>query len=161
MNRKWIMIADGAKASFYSYEGPHNKLAPVDGGCLQHVNKPSRELVTTKRGRMPDNGPGQCSALERPTDPHEHEKYLFARKLAAFLEKRLDEFDMLIIAASPNVLGDIRQLLPETVKAKVSSELNKNLTNIPPTELPRHLQDVLNIAPNSRHIPKETRHAKH
>lgn len=160
MNRKWIMIADGAKAGVYAYQGPHNKLAPVDGGRLQHVNEPSRELVTTKRGRMPDNGPGQRSALERPTDPHEHEKHIFARELAAFLEERLDEFDTLIIAASPNVLGDLRQLLPDTVKAKISAELDKDLTNIPEPELPQHLQDVLNIDANPRQLPKEARYAK-
>ena len=144
-NNTLILIADGAKAVIYKYNGPNNKLAPIKGGKLSHVNELSQDLVTTKRGRMPDNGAGQCSALERPTDPHEHEKHVFAKEIADFVNGKEPSFDRLIIAAAPKVLGDLRQLLSTNVKNKVSAELDKDLTHIPLIELPEHLQDVLNI----------------
>jgi protein required for attachment to host cells len=144
-NNTWILIADGAKAMVYQYNGPNNKLSLVEGGELNHVNELSQDLVTTKRGRMHDNGQGQRSALERHTDPHEHEKYVFAKEITAFLKEKENALDRLIIAAAPKFLGDLRQLLSDNIKNKISAELDKDLTNVPVRGLPEHLQGVLNI----------------
>lgn len=145
MKTTWIVIADGAKADFYAYEGPTRPLKLIEDGQLSHINEPSRELVTTERGRMKGNSLGQRSAIERSTDPHEYEKFKFAREISAFLSQREQEVDCLVIAAAPRMLGDLRRLLPDAVQAKVTAELSSNLTNIPLQELPRHLQSVLNI----------------
>jgi len=144
-NNTLILIADGAKAVIYKYNGPKNNLSLIKDGKFEHVNKLSQDLVTTKRGRMPDNGAGQRSAMDRPTDPHEHEKHVFAKDVADFINAKEAAFDRLIIAAAPKVLGDLRQLLSTNVANKVSAELDKDLTHIPITDLPEHLQDVLNI----------------
>lgn len=146
MQNTWILVADGAKAKAYHYHGPNTPLEKIES--FSHINKLSQDLVSTKRGRMPDPGKGQRSAMERPTDPHEHEKYVFAKELCDWLEEKVLDFDRLILAASPNVLGDMRQILSGNVKAKISDELNKDLTNVPEPDLPKHLQDVLNIKEN-------------
>ncbi len=159
MQNIWILLADGAKAKCYQYHGPNTPLEKIKS--FSHVNELSQNLVTTKRGRMPDPGQGQRSAMERPTDPHEHEKHVFARELSEWLEEQRQQFDRLILAASPNVLGDLRQLLSDKVKTKISDELDKDLTNIPEPELPKHLQPVLNIEekPDS-HLSSRLPHAK-
>lgn len=159
MQTTWILIADGVKAKCYHYHGPNQKLEKIK--TFSHVNESSQDLVTTERGRMPDPGQGQRSAMERPTDPHENEKHVFAKKLSEWLDEQRKQFYRLILAASPNVLGDLRKLVSDHVQAKISDELDKDLTNIPEPELPKHLQSVLNIAQNpGSHLSSSLPHAK-
>lgn len=159
MQNTWILIADGAQAKCYHYQGANRPLEKIES--FSHINAPSRDLVTTKRGRMPDPGKGQRSAIERPTDPHEYEKHVFAKKLAIWLDAKQQNFERLIIAASPNLLGNLRQNLSDGVAQKISGQLDKDLTNIPEPDLPKHLQSVLNINDNpGSHLSNELPHAK-
>ena len=148
MNTTWIVVADGTKACSYQYRGPNRALAVVEGSQLQHVNEPARNLVTSPPGRLFDNGPNQRSALET-TDPKRHEKEVFARRVGSFLEQRIEEFDDLVLVAPAKMLGDLRQIVPQRVMKKVTQELDKELANLPPQELPRHLTTVLNIDANA------------
>lgn len=155
----WILIADGAKATFYQYEGANRPLNALKS--LTHINEQSQDLTSTKRGRMRDPGQGQRSAFARPTDPHEHEKTVFAKELADYADEHATHYDRLIIVASPNVLGDLRQFFSSQVESKVTDELAKDLTNIPATELPGHLQDILNIEENpGGHLSPKVAYAK-
>lgn len=146
MQITWIMVADGAKATCYRYHGQNKKLEKIRS--FSHVNAPSRELTSTERGRMSDPAPGQRSAMDRPTDPHEQEKFNFAKEISEWTDERYAEFDRIIIAASPKILGELRGLLSNRVTMKTSHELDKDLTNVPEAELPKHLQSVLNIEEN-------------
>ena len=47
------------------------------------------------------------------------------------------------LVAAPKTLGDLRELLPATVKKKISAEIDKDLTNLPERDLPKHLEGVL------------------
>lgn len=143
MQTTWILVADGAKARILEHQGMNRPLKPIKK--LTHTNKPSSELVTTERGRMPDNSSGQRSAIDRSTDPHQQEKTLFAGELCDFLERKARNIDRLIVVAAPRLLGDLRRQLPARMKSKISDEMDKDLTNVPDKELPRFLQPVLNI----------------
>lgn len=166
MKQTWIVVADGAAARILAYQGPRNPLKPVEE--FTHINEPSRELVTNKRGRVfqsADNTRFNMtdtarSAMENPTDPHEHEKQVFAREIAEFLEENRKAFDRLILAAAPKVLGDLRTLLTEEIRAGISAELDKDLTKIADEDLPEHLQEVLNITPHPRTLPEHLPYAK-
>ena len=72
-NSLWILVADGARARLFCYHGPNEILQLVENGEFSHINKPSRELVSTKRGRVFHSADSSRSAMERPTDPHEHD----------------------------------------------------------------------------------------
>lgn len=47
--------------------------------------------------------------------------------------------DALVIAAGPKMLGALRDALPKALAAKVTTELRKDLMNLPESELARHL----------------------
>ena len=162
MRQTWIVTADGAKARFFRYEGPNNPLYQFK--CMDHVNKPSRELMDTKRGRVfkgdANSGGTRRAAMERPTDPHEHEKHVFAHEVADFLNQAIHDVDRLILIAAPKVLGDLRQCLNHEVQEKLTDELDKDLTNLPLDELPSHLDGVLNINPHQTHTPVDERHRR-
>lgn len=143
MNNTWLVVADGARASIYDQPRPNDTLKPVSDGVLKHINKPSRELVTTKRGRVFHSADGTRSAMERPTDPHAYEKWRFAIKLSAYLHARNHKFAKLVLIAPPKMLGNLRQNLSRQNTNKVSAELAKDLTKVPAHELPKHLSDVM------------------
>lgn len=141
----WIAIADGAKANIVEYNGPAQPLTLVKDGALDHINQPTRELVTNKRGSVFHSADEGRSAMEPRTDAHEHEKEVFAREIGAFLKAHNDEFGSIIVAAAPRMLGYLRDTLPNSVKRKVTAEIDKDLSHLPFTALPKHLQSVLRI----------------
>ncbi len=148
MQTTWVIIADGAKARIFEYQGQHLPLKTIQE--LTHINKLSQDLVSSDRGRMSDHGSGQRTALERPSDPHEYEKHVFAMELRDYLKKHSKKAERLILVAAPKMLGELRQLLPDTVRKRITDEIAKDLTNIPAPELPKHLQEVLRIETRPR-----------
>tara|TARA_R110000823_G_scaffold47903_19_gene122020 strand:- start:12934 stop:13380 length:447 start_codon:yes stop_codon:yes gene_type:complete len=145
--KTWILVADGSKARIYEYMGPNEALRLLDNGEFSHSNKPSREIAQEKRGRVFHSADGSRSAMERPSDPHEFEKKRFAAQLADHLnqEEKKRRFDRLIVVAPPKSLGELRQQLSSAVLERVAGEIDKELTNLDPADLPKHLQPVLNI----------------
>lgn len=129
MNQPWLMIADAAHAQFYSFDGYFNDLAKVKDGKFEHQNLQSKDLVTTKRGRV-SNGFGDArSALERPTDPHEHEKTVFAKSLMHYVQQHQHKFSSIVIVAPPKMLGLLRENTSKEVEKKIVAEIAKELTN--------------------------------
>lgn len=143
MPTTWALIADAARANIFQYQGPNSPLKLIHS--LEHENKPTQELVSTERGRMSDGGSGQRSAMEHSTDPHEHEKEVFARELSQYLDRNINGVDRLVVAAAPKFLGELRQKISGRVRDKIDGVLDKDLTKIPEKELPKHLSAVLNI----------------
>jgi protein required for attachment to host cells len=80
--------------------------------------------------------------MEPPTDPKEVEKQRFVRQLADRLAEALAEgrFGRLVLVAPPRVLGELRAVLAEKVRATIVREVDKDLTWVPVHELPGHLR---------------------
>ncbi len=153
----WIMLADGAHAEILRYDGPKATLTVLES--FDHINAPSRELTATKRGRIADSGPNQRSAYERPTDPKDHEKHLFARQIAEALHKKLAQYERLVLAAPPTQLGELRRELSPQVKQKIKGELDKDLLNQPSDQRRKSLQSVLNLEISTSTITPASRYA--
>ncbi len=83
--------------------------------------------------------------MQPPTDPLEIAKRNFARHLAKLLEDGLKQaaYERLILVAPPRVLGDLRAALSDGVRAKLTGELNKDLTHATVQELPGYLESLL------------------
>lgn len=143
----WILIADGARARIYANLGPGKGIAPVEGGVLETDHAPSRELASDKPGSTFESANVMRHAIDPAQDPHRELKRAFAGRLAAFVEERLAEnaFDRLVLVAPPVTLGDLRAAISKPVRERVSAELDKDLTNTPVEELPKHLATVLAV----------------
>ena len=78
-------------------------------------------------------------------EPHEDPERAEERQFAMLLAKHLDEaaragrYDRLIIAAPPAALGDIRNMLGASTRARLQATLDKDLVKTPSPELPEHL----------------------
>ena len=75
---------------------------------------------------------------------HQADKQSFVREVAAVLNEasQRDEFDGLVLVAPAHALGDLRQALDAVTRRKITGELQKDLTNVPNSDLAAHLADV-------------------
>ena len=131
-NGTWVVVADGEKALFLENltdgENPHLDVFREE----EQDNPKDIDQSANRPGRMPDVGHGQRSALD-DTDWHELAKERFAKDLADILYKQAHKgrFDKLVIVASPNILGELRDTWHQEVANKVIAEIPKTLTNHP------------------------------
>jgi protein required for attachment to host cells len=147
-NTTWILIADGARARIYHYNGPAAGLKPAAGHEYQHDHAATHDLVSDREGRsFRSVGPGR-SAIEPHTDPHRDLKTKFAAKLADVLAQAAEakQFDALVVVAAPAMLGDLRSELSDQVRSKVTKEIAQDLTKLPQADLARRLKDLSVIA---------------
>lgn len=144
----WVLVADGARARVLAQGKPFEGLAPAfEQEEFTGTTARSKEIASDRPGRSFDSGGQGRHAMEPPTDPQRYAKYAFARELAERLEQAANahRFDELVLVAAPKTLGDLRELLPDSVKTKVVAEIDKDLTKVPLRELPKHLDSVLKI----------------
>lgn len=145
--KTWILIADGARARILLNEGPGRGVKPALDREFHGTNAPGREIMADRPGRTFDSGGEGRHAMEPHTNPREAEKRSFHHDLAQFLDKAVKrgDFDRLVIVAPPRTLGNLRAELSDSVQAKVTGELNKDLTHVAIHDLPDHLASVLAV----------------
>jgi protein required for attachment to host cells len=154
MPTTWVLIADGAKARVLVHDRKSRTLSPALQHELTGSTAQSKEIASDRQGRSFDSaGRGQSGdvggqgrhAMEPRTDPQRYAEYAFARDLAHHLQDAANDhrFDRLVLVAAPKTLGDLRGLLPATVRKMIFAELDKDLTNVPERDLPKHLEGVL------------------
>jgi len=145
MPTTWILIADGAKARVLEQDRHSRTFKPAFEQEYFGSTARSKEIASDRPGRTFDSGGQGRHAKEPSTDPQRHAEYAFARDLSHRLEEAANtrRFDRLVIAAAPRTLGDLRELLPPAVKAKVVDEIDKDLTNVPLADLGKHLDEHL------------------
>ncbi|MGR3467320.1 MAG: host attachment family protein [Shimia sp.] len=131
----WIVIADGEKALFLENQtddqDPHFEVFREK----DQDNPKDIEQSANRPGRMsPSVGPR--SAFQ-DTDWHELAKERFAADLADILYKQAHKgrFERLVVAAAPNILGELRDKWHQEVANKVVGEIPKTLTNHPVDEI--------------------------
>jgi len=139
----WILVADGAKARLLERIGANAPLTPASDRCLSESEAriPSREIGADRPGRVHESADTARHAMEPRVDWHRYAKEQFAGSVAKALETAAlqKKFEALVLVAPPQALGDLRTALGQHAKALVTSEIAKDLTNLPDHELPAHL----------------------
>ena len=132
----WVLIADGEKALFLKNltdaQDPHLEVVRKE----EQENPKDIDQSANRPGRMPDNGPGQRSAMD-DTDWHQLAKERFADDLADLLYRQAHRHrvEKIVLVAPPKTLGELRQKLHKEVADKVIGEIPKTLTNHPLDEI--------------------------
>lgn len=140
--KKWILIADGARARIIECLGTGKDTRIVELYRSEEHHPPSHELGRDRPARVHDSvGPSRHS-VEPKLDPHRQLETKFADQLADVLNERLaaGEFDRLVIIAPPAMLGDLRKALSESVRANVVAEIAKDLTKAADVDVVRQLE---------------------
>ena len=143
--RSWVLIADGARARILVNEGRGSGLEPVPGKDFNATHAATRVLGADKPGRVFESADSARHAMAPRVDWHEYEKHLFARMIAADLDKAAERraFDRLVLVAPPKSLGELRAALGAETRKKVTAELAKDLTSIPDHDLAPHLAETV------------------
>ena len=139
--RVWVVVANREHVHVY-------RKAP-DG--LEEIAdaQPGMESIPTEAQKTSGHisaAPGSVFYTSNPLDrENHHDDKMFMKSVAAWLEKagRADTFDRLIIAAAPIALGDIRKAISPAVRKTVVAELNKDLTNLPTSQLDQHFDGII------------------
>ena len=142
--RTWILIANGSSAHMAEHTGPgrglsmlaHNWTAEPEAEHADRSGRSFKRIGPTRHGFEP-HGAGN--------EQHEAFARLLTGKLSSLHAG--NHFDRLIVCAPPALLGTLRKHMPDTLTDVVSTEIAKDLTNIPAIKLPAHFFEVLAVGP--------------
>ena len=145
--KTWVLIADGARARLVAAEGHGKTLHVIEQHEFHADHSPNRELQRDKPVRVFESHGATRHGVEPKSDPHRELKRHFAHEIAEALDENLSQrrFDRLVMVAPPVTLGDLRRALSEAVKASVIAEVVMDLTKVPNSEVPRHIEGLIPI----------------
>ena len=146
--RTWIVVADGARARFFTPSADSRKLVPARSAdmVLPESRGLARDLKSDKPGRVYSSSrSGTRHALEPRHDYHKYEKHRFSASLADVLDTACGqgEFDQLVLVAPRRSLGELRTMLTKRVQSCLRQEIPKDLTNETPTSLSKRLVSLM------------------
>jgi protein required for attachment to host cells len=141
---KWLLVANGSLARLFKVE---KKDHLVEIKVFKHPESRlhTRDLVSDKPGRDFESANTARHAIEPPSNPKDLEFELFAKELSHYLEEARvkGEFDSLYLAASPSLLGLLRQRLNPSTAKLIQGEANKDMTHLTAQEMVGHLPFLL------------------
>ncbi|NOT83377.1 MAG: host attachment protein [Methylococcaceae bacterium] len=144
MKLTWILVADNTRARFFTVTTPSSELTEFDG--LEHPEGRlhDREITSDLPGRIKASD-GVGHAFSQQTDPKAHESAVFAKFISDCLIEAFNahKFEQLILVAGPDLLGLLRQQLPEQLQKQVCFELDKTLTSLSAADIRQHLPEFL------------------
>jgi len=144
-----IVVADQSEARFYDVDRFESKLQLVGRLTDPKARLHDRDFKSDRPGRVFDHAPpatGRRGAVaHHATDgerrPRTHEAELFARQIAAELERALrqDRLERLILMAGPAFLGKLRAALPKSLEPAVAAQVPKDLVHAADAVVHQHL----------------------
>src|ERR1043165_4557770 len=131
MKKIWILVADNSRARIYQLHTPDKTPQQIEEFDNPQGRAHNRDLVTDGDGRYFGKGE-RNQGLTAPAGESaaEHEVELFAKRLAAHLEKcRVEQkFDRIRLVAAPKFLGLLRQNLDKEVEKLVDDSVAKDVS---------------------------------
>lgn len=103
-----------------------------------------RDIMADKPGRAMSSHGTARSAMEYSSDPVEDEKRAFCDEVISLLSEHLGTgFDRLVVAASPEMLGILRDRRGDTLEKATVCEMDKDLLNHDRKSLRHSFQDMM------------------
>ena len=142
----WALVLNATRARIL------RGVAPGDGPAapelvLRSEQRHLRDMISDKPGRsFASAGGGRRSAMSAPSDPVREDERAFVREVIAVLESHrlAGDFDLLAVFASPEMLGILRALTPDGLRARIVAETTKNLAHESERDLVRIVSETLN-----------------
>ena len=144
MRKTWVVVADNSRARIFTAETPSSPLIEVDSIVHPEARMHDRDITSDLPGRGSGSG-GARHSYETETDAKDHENAGFAKRIAGFLDdaRKCEKFRQLIIVAAPALLGNLRSGLNDQTRKMVSLELDKNLSQLSPVDIRKHMPEFL------------------
>lgn len=140
----WFVTANTSIAKVYRICSPQSLelISLLDHPASRLHNQ---ELVADKPGRDFESMGHTRHSLEPHQSPKQHEGQLFAKTVAEYLLRALQKgsYEALYLSLSPNLLGLLRHELSPAVSKLVRGEVDKDMTQIDPKEIPGQVPFLL------------------
>ena len=146
MTTTWILVANATNAILWVSRGTGQDLEFAQRFEHPEGRLKNGELASEAGGRnSTPAGHGSRPATQWKTTPREEEAEKFAREIVRELSSGLSakKFDRLLIAASMDFMGKIRESLDKQLQERVAATVVRDYTNLPAKELREKLADVL------------------
>jgi protein required for attachment to host cells len=133
----WLLIADSARARLFTVDRRERCLAVLGEWSDDVASGKTQDIQADRPGRTFDSAGQGRHAMEPTSSPKGIAKSRFVAILADNLavEAKRQAFDELHVIAAPRTLGELRELLDASVKARLASEEAKDLTQLSRPEL--------------------------
>jgi len=141
MTRSWILIANASEAKIY--ESPRAKI--LNGqNSLKLIEALKHSDSRKKEGELTASISGHGNIPES-ANPKLQEHLLFAKEIAEKLDlaRKNQNYDDLIISAPAAFLGQIKQQMNHTLKAFISTTIEKDYTSLDKAVLNEKIGDNL------------------
>jgi protein required for attachment to host cells len=136
-SKTWALVINGARCRILRGLATRGDDALAEL-VLRSESRNLRDIMSDKPGRsFASTGGGRRSAMEYASDPVAEDQRDFIRQVVALLEshRRAGEFDKLAVFAEHDMLGHLRQLMPQSLQDKVIREVPKNFLHLPAQDL--------------------------
>jgi protein required for attachment to host cells len=137
VSKTWALVINGARCRILRGLSTRDHDTPAEL-VLRSEARNLREIMSDKPGRsFQSMGGGRRSAIEYASDPVAEDQKEFIRQVISLLEshRRAGDFDRLAIFAEHDMLGHLRQMMPQTLAGLVIREVPKNLLHHSAQEL--------------------------
>ncbi len=138
--RTFVLLANEHEARFLVNEGPGKGLLQVGGLTQTHE---------TQYSDMPGRsqaGPGAARhGLDRSATEREQNRTKFSVEVAEAAEAQWakGDYDRVVMAAPPKMLGALREDIGGAMKAAMAGDMDKDLLKVALHDLPPHLEDMI------------------
>jgi protein required for attachment to host cells len=135
--KTWAVVLNGARCRILRGVSGGGDNVPAEL-VLRSESRHLRDIMSDKPGRsFASKGGGRRSAMEYGSDPLAEDLREFLRQIISLLEshRRAGDFDKLAIFAEHEVLGQLRQMLPQLLSDLVVREVPKNLLHLSAQDL--------------------------
>lgn len=139
----YVLVADGAKMLFFRNEGDAENPNLVVLAAEQQADPADHAIKTDQAGRMAGRfGVAGGSSANEP-DFHQQAEDRFAAEAAERLNRAAlaNEFEKLIVIASPRTLGELRKHYHKQVESRITAEIAKDLTGHPVDKIENALKN--------------------
>jgi protein required for attachment to host cells len=136
--RTWIVVADGGHARILESAQVHSGVT-VRLEVASDARLTQGKLAPDRLPRTQESGSSARHAIAPRLSLKDHEKRLFAARLADYLKGGLGNFDQLVLVAPMRFLNLVREILPDNVSKKISAMRSKDLTWMSDAEVLDHL----------------------
>jgi protein required for attachment to host cells len=139
--RTWIVVADGGHARVLESGYPHSGIT-VRLDVTSDARQTAGKLAADRLPRTQESAGSARHGIAPRISLKDHEKRLFAARLADYLKGGLGNFDQLVLVAPMRFLNLVRQTLPDNVAKKISVMRGKDLSWMSDAEVLDHLGPI-------------------
>ena len=127
-----LLVADGRRARFFYIRRPETRLEPATAADLVAADRPNARTLSDEPSTVHERRGQHRHGVGPTTPPHRMEEIDLAKRAAETARKLIVEkgVDELYLVAAPRTLGDLREAMDKTVRAKVVREEAKDVSKL-------------------------------